>query len=1260
MSCTSGRAANMLSAAMCIPSRSRSCLSGLPRRKLRTRASYSTDSGLRIHESEAQWLLFFSQSCGSGIKPRPNLPLLHKQHIPSSKNRSGSRSFSVKACSEAPAFLTETAWLCPKESLAQQHFLGSPQCVLVDNIHRGKKSSSLARIRSKNTPSHSGSSEPFSKHGLHYTSRSKQQLLSPETSIWSCRRAPHHQIRNLHSTRSRRSFVPREGTLGSGLSLDEKRSIVAELRHKALVRALVPALWAVYRRIVKADAINLLQSDDVVVLFQTLCKSHYSEEAVEMMIQVALDINEMGKQLPQASYEILTLQAIDHLPAEQVKALLGQIQGRRRFVTEIVQVCETNAEMKRVFDLYRQLVQASFDVDGYSTYFQSRKDRAENLGKMVTQWIRAESTQVSPKVVERLLVFLLDRHVLDQVYTTIGKLSKDGFQFSQSFYTTAIHRFGREQEFDYMDMTLDYMRKQGLEPTVSTYSAIIDAHSKAGNLREAQRAYQDVLAAGLTPTETVFGPMVEAVGKMGDYDMTRQLVNQMNSSGVDSNEFTFSALLQSLAHDSEKSLELFQEMTKQVQPNTVNFNLLIRTFQHNADLDGAFKVLFAARGDVDGAEGFWSEMVHTHKVTPNTHAYASMMQVYCTAEDMLSAQTVYREMIQAGIMPNEVIFGTLLTAYARRGDLTQMLSIYDAMRAEGLKPNSYIYSNLLFGLVKDGDMKAARRLFQNMEEDGFGQNVLAQTIMMKGYADQGNIKEAQLIYKSMIESGLIPNYMTYATLMHAHIKRGEKRQSRLFLNKIIRAPGFVDLEADDEEGEEATDLGINQSHDRAVPVSLEHMERDHFQSTGHLSTVGTERKPLKAAARPNLLMAFTPLMDAYAKEGNALATRRMFELIKGRKMEPNTVTYTILMDGFRRAGDIESVLSIWNELFDRFSTHWKDLQSKPESQRPSSLSKKKVAVEWLQDRLSTKAVKLQRIMQQPVSITLDALCYSGRVLEAQAIWGQLEKVGFEFDSSNWNDYCVTLARNGRVLEACRIVQDKLLAGFISEKDLGLQQPRSTGPNSSTPLEASPHHDTRPVSKLPGSLFYPRPRTFAALADSLEELLISKDEKSKTRFEDYLLDPVVDRAQEANASLEKSRKEIESKLEAYPHPFKQLDSWSRQVLWGLVRTEYPRVLDALGEGMLVASKRMVALSAPSSVESEEVETKALTKRRQRDQPVVNQEKPKDDHKNFSGFREWRRLKSVMKDMERKQFVDERKQFVEEREKQFELLKGRKPT
>ncbi|KAG0339618.1 hypothetical protein BG004_006748 [Podila humilis] len=1097
--------------------------------------------------------------------------------------------------------------------------------------------------------------------------------------------------------------------------------LVSHLRQKALSRALVPALWTAYKKVVKEDSLRLLQSDDVIVVFQALCNTIHSEEGMEMMIQVALDINEIGKQLPQDAYEILVQQAIDHLPADQIKALLWQIQGRRRFFTEIVQFCESNAEIKRFYGLYSQLVTASFDIDGYSTYYQSRKERAENLGRTITQWIFVERINISPKVVEMLLTFLFNRHIFDQTFVTLSRLSKEGYKLSQMFYTSAIHQFGKAQEFDYMDMTLDMMRKQGFEPSVETYSAIIDAHSKAGNLRDAQRAYQDVLAAGLTPTETIFGPMVEAVGKMGDYDMTRQLVDQMNSSGVKSNQYTFSALLQSLAHETEKSAELFQELAKQIQPNTVNYNILIRTFQRNADLDGAFKVframvvdhvkpdqytfssilsLFATRGDAEGAEEFWSEMVKVHMVVPNTHIYASMMHVYCTAEDMLSAQTVYRNMIQAGILPNEVVFGTLLAAYARHGDLTQMLSIYDAMRAEGLRPNSYIYSNLLFGLVQDGDMTAARRLYHNMEEDGYGQNVMAQTILLKGYADHGDFKEAQTIYKNMIESGLIPNYMTYAALMNAHAKRGEKRQVKVFLNKIIRTPGFVDLDGDTDilDAEESTELDMNKSHDRLDDLSSEQQQEQGqsepwvtypHQGTGHLSVTGTEQKPLKAAARPNPLMTFTPLMDSYAKEGNILATKKMFDLIKGRQLEPNTITYTILMDGFRRTGDVESVLNIWNELFNRFSTQWSSAKKAQHRLHPSPR-----VVEWIQDRLSTKAHKLQHILRQPISITLDSLCYSGRVLEAQSIWGQLECLGYNFDSANWNDYCVALARNGRVLEACQIIQDKLLTGFVSQKEVREEQSlssslskkeeeeeeeeeeeaeevedgsskRSKSSRKSNLEEQRPSSDQDTMSKaddssssndtkLPASLFYPRSRTFAALADSLEQLLVVEGDQRKTRFEDYLSEPIMFTR---NGALKGRKEMIESKLESYPEPYRELDADARHDLWSLVRTEYPKVLDALSEGMLVASKRMVAIAtdadhATGKAILEPSNTDATTKtttRQQRNSTVTYKEAAREAAtapKEFTPFRQWRRLQTVMKDMERKQFLEDRTQRINE--------------
>ncbi|KAG0299367.1 hypothetical protein BGZ98_010112 [Dissophora globulifera] len=1153
--------------------------------------------------------------------------------------------------------------------------------------------------------------------------------------------------RFLHSTRSRGSFFSQDTRDKPSISFAEQGAALSELRQKAFIRASPKHIWAAYRRMVKAQALPLMQSDDVVVLFQALLRSDQTEESMEMMLQVALDVNDMGKQLPQEAFDIMMRQAVDQLPAEQTKAALWQIQGRRRFITEFIQLCDSNAEMKRFLGLYNQLIKASFDVDGFSTYYQSRKERAGSLADIVLQWIKSEGRAVNPKVVENLLVYLLDRNIIDGVYTTIVRRSKEGFSFSHGFFTTAIHRFGLAQKFDYMEITLDHMRRQGLEPLEDTYSAMIDAHSKAGNLREAQRAYQDILAAELVPTEVTFGPMLEAVGKMGDYDMTRQLVDQMNASGIPSNEYTFSALLQSLSHDPEKSTQLFEELSKQVLPNTVNYNLLIRTFQRHGDLDGAFRVfrvmiadhikpdqytfssilsLFASRGDAEGAGVFWNEMVKVHRVVPNAHAYGSMMHVYCTTEDMLSAQTVYREMIQAGIMPNEVIFGTLLNAYARRGDLTQMLSIYDAMRAEGLKPNSYIYANLLFGLVKDGDMSAAQRLYENMEEDGYGRNVLAQTILMKGYLDQNRFKESQGIYRNMIRSGLVPNYMTYASLMQAYTRRGNTQEGRAFLDKIMKSRGLVYLGEEDEEGEMAADdavasddyddgdSGNNKDKKRQNRTSDDPSPQESSPQEGHLSSTGTERKPLKTVAKPKPLLVFTPLLDAYAKESNLFAAKAVFEEIKARGLKPNTITYTMLMDGYRRAGDVESVLGIWGELFERFQQQLGEIQDHPERYRPLS---KGPVVEWVDDRLSIKGSKLQRLMQRPVSITLDALCYSGRIEEAKALWQQLEKLGFDFDSANWNDYCIALMRNGLLMEACRILQDKLLPGFESELQLSSAQSRLTQTPASAPrsdrrsqgwhsrvkdmdgsgsptsfmradIDSNEDNRASGPSWQPRTLLYPRPRTFAALADALEDLLSLKSDR-RGRYQDVASTAVFTEPEERalkssslsadtklleTKRLERRRKLIEARLQPYPRPFEKLDENHRQILWSMIRTEYRQVLEALDEGMLVAagpySNRSGTAASPAPVMDEferkfnkSATTTTATPADSRVSGTVKQQEEEDEQQTqeqqrkqggFTPFRQWRRLKSVMRDMERKQFLEDRKSFSKERDDRRRLV------
>ncbi|KAF9161182.1 hypothetical protein DFQ26_004787 [Actinomortierella ambigua] len=1124
-------------------------------------------------------------------------------------------------------------------------------------------------------------------------------------------------------------------------TVEEKRQAVSYLRQKIFHRATTLELWDAYRRVVPLQAVHLIAHEDIVSLFELLSLSPRVEESTEMMIQVAPQQQHQQYLLPPRAQDILLRQMVDQLPAERVKQAIAQMTEngpRGQFVSEAVLACETNGEMVRVLDLYRTLVKQGHAVDSASTFYRDRRELAERLGRTLSDWLKTECSTSSAEhataplhvpVQEYVLTFMLDRGLYDEAYGSMVMLAaKLGTKFSVGMYTTAIHRFGLAGRSDYMDILVERMKHQGIEPTIAIYSALIDVYAKSGNLREAQKAYQEILAAGLTPTAATFGPMLEAVGRMGDYEMTKQLAEQMNASGVASNAYTLNALLQATVTDPEWSLEVFEQMTRQegIEPSVANYNMLLRTFRLHGDLDGAFRVyrwwrtrdghlrpnektfstllsLFADRGEVEGGEALWDEMVHVLGVQPNVYVYASMIHLYCTAEDMMAAHGVYREMIQIGIKPNLVIFGTLLNAYARYGDLTQMLSIYDVMRSEGLKPNSFVYTNLLLGLVQDGDLTAARRLYANMEEDGFGQNVLAQTIMMRGYLQQGKRDEAFKLYHHMVRSGQVPNYLTYATLVQADVKRKDTKAARALINRLVHARELVELgdehqalaaamdtlggpsDEDDEEYSKAGRLGSSVG-DREVFGSAtttktmsaaasrgglhadpldryeeegdeEDAEDDEFDdrvlgraAQGQFTQTGTEGQPLKAYFKATMLALYPPLLDAYAKEGNVLASEELFREMKARHLQPNTIMFTMLMDSYRRAGMVDRVVQIWEKLNEQYTSQlrsrrrygggsgprWSSRSSHELNNDSNTIEQE---TESKHDQRSTKPYRLRRVMQHPISIVVDSLSYSGRIHEAMEIWRGLEAEGAELDSTNWNDYCIALARNGRLLQACQVMKRELLRGHwgISD-DAGTSGSHGSekgnddnGDNRtrhwSTAARGTGRNAAAEDSNMLKTLNFPRPRTFAALADALDQLLegmVDYNTSSLNYIKESLRQGAIGGASSSSAvpssstsaksaataeqeSLHTLETMLDKKLGTYPHPFEEFELGQRNMLWEAIRTQYPEVLRAVCEGYLVSQTGEASYARPAPQES-----KATTE------------------KKWQGFRPWRGVSSYLRD------------------------------
>lgn len=76
-----------------------------------------------------------------------------------------------------------------------------------------------------------------------------------------------------------------------------------------------------------------------------------------------------------------------------------------------------------------------------------------------------------------------------------------------------IHSCGANDAFDAAIRVFDAMRASGLQPNTATYNGVLDSLGRAGKLDEMENAYQEMLREGLVPTVETFTIMIDVYGK---------------------------------------------------------------------------------------------------------------------------------------------------------------------------------------------------------------------------------------------------------------------------------------------------------------------------------------------------------------------------------------------------------------------------------------------------------------------------------------------------------------------------------------------------------------------------------------------------------------------------------------------------------------------------------------------------------------------------------------------------------------------------
>ncbi|XP_064950031.1 pentatricopeptide repeat-containing protein At5g15010, mitochondrial-like [Musa acuminata AAA Group] len=221
---------------------------------------------------------------------------------------------------------------------------------------------------------------------------------------------------------------------------------------------------------------------------------------------------------------------------------------------------------------------------------------------------------------------------------------------------------------------------------------------------EAKRFWKNMAKRGIQKDVVSYGSMISCYSKAGNLNDVLKLFNQMNDMGIQADRKVYNAVIYALAKGKcvEDAKRLVATMEgKGVAPNAVTFNSLIRP-------------LCKVRR-VDDARKLFDEMLH-RGLSPCVRTYHAFFDA---AKDVEDAFELLRRMKETGCVPAIETYIMLIRKLARWRQHESVFRLWNEMPENGLTPDRSAYIVLIHGLFLNGKLEEASAYYEEMKAKGF-------------------------------------------------------------------------------------------------------------------------------------------------------------------------------------------------------------------------------------------------------------------------------------------------------------------------------------------------------------------------------------------------------------------------------------------------------------------------------------------------------------------------------------------------------------
>jgi pentatricopeptide repeat protein len=596
------------------------------------------------------------------------------------------------------------------------------------------------------------------------------------------------------------------------------------------------------------------------------------------------------------------------------------------------------------------------------------------------------------------------------------------------------------------DHVLQHMLDIDMPLTAEIFEKVLDAHQQHRDVAAVTRLYDFMLSKDIMPTLTIGLRMIVFMARMLNLDGAMRVFQHMRNAGVQPDVHCYTALIH--AHGKRRHLKtailLFEDMCKSgITPTYWTLNSLVRAYADSGKIDMALQVI--------------DDILSSSSIIPNQYTFRPLLCRYASSGRMDEVARILEFMRERGVKVGNTSISAVMKAYLDDGKTEDAHAVLDMAIEKGLKPHTQTYNLLLLGYSREPNLMGALRVLQDMMKHGVEANKTSYDMLIRLFSRLTDPKAAVKVLNEAVTAGEIPDELSYAPLMFAYAAAKDvenvERIFRVMLNSKIN-PSTISYNV------MVHAYAINDDMPRALRIYTEMVangiEPDEVTYNTlicrlvDIGAVGDAEKIFNQARRVlRSARAYNALINAYMRQGDHAASRRIYNEMLMNGISPDGLTYTLLMHAYATGGDAYGARLVMDDMRSRgFAS---DIVHYTAMFRAYALVRNPIAVADLRREMAAEGVEMDKVAwiwllraftytpkllwdawyemlsrQQATPLAFSIIVNRCALSNPMAVrvfeeWAKARQYGV-FDTRNYNQLATVLAKRGMLDKACTVLE----------------------------------------------------------------------------------------------------------------------------------------------------------------------------------------------------------------------------------------------